>query len=658
MNKPKSPTSIPIAITFLFIFGLYILGAILPDLFWAFHSPRFLSPFAIIALLAIGGGLIFITSKESFWIKTETARPILWKIIPTTITTILFILFPIHSDIYGDAIYLVPRDGIFMNELNEEYIHRLFSFNFLDTKIGTDTTTGLTATLAHLLGVSLDTSYTILGIVSGAGFIYVMSAIIQKAIHNVRNRFLLLLCLIGSPFLLSFCGHYEIYAPVYFCIALFWFSLQKLSHAPSIKTGIIALLIFLLNLKFHFTGFLLTPVLIIALYIAFRKRDEINPPMRWKRFLLMITTPIYIVGALIYVFITKSVNGARIFNEDTIIDVIFLPLKTSDPAPYDRYDLLSAYHFFDYFNNFFLWSIPAIFVILTLLFTKRKRIRLTSTLGNIALYALLIYVPTFFVLNPLLSMPSDWDLMAIPGISLIIFTVFLVSDQEKEAGNTPPIAQKIISPAIVFTLIGLSPIFVNSNQQSKLGHVLSMSIHEFKTYWIGSSTPVLHAANLSETPEQKEKVLLEALSKLEGHAIPESDTEYAAIATELGIHYNETQTNKEKALKLFELSEYHDPMLTKNKYELITTYAVQGNYDAASKYVATLIRMQYPSYQEALIIAIRVSLEAKKYTAALVHTKEYLESWPQDPLMNEIKRRLQSPGDKSTIRYLFKKGIR
>lgn len=658
MSKPKSSTSIPIAIAFVFVFGLYLIGTVFPDYFWGFHFPRFLSTTAIIALSIIGGGLIFLTSKQQFWDSAENARPIFWKLIPTVIATLLFILFPIHSDIYGDAMYIVPRDGIFINELNEDYIRRFFSLNFLDAKIGTDTTTGLAAIIAHLFGITLDASYTVIGVVAGSGFIFVMSSIIHRAVGNSKNRFLLILCLIGSPFLLSFCGHYEIYAPVYFSIALFWLALQKLNRAPSTKTVIITLLVFLLNLKFHFTGYLLTPVLAIALFIAYRKSKGVDNPIKWKRLLALLTLPIYIVGALVYIFVTKSVNGARAFNEDTIIDAIFLPLKTSDTAPYDRYDLLSASHFFDYFNNFFLWSVPAIFVILTLLFTYKKRLRLTSSLTNFSFYSLLIYVPTFFVLNPLLSMPSDWDLMAIPGISLIIFTIFLVSDVEKETDTNTVSTQKLIAPAILFTLIGISPILVNSNQQSKLGHVLSMSIHEFKTYWIGSSTPLLHAANLSESPEQKEQVLLEALSKLENYAVPEVDREYAAIATELGIHYNETQKNTEKALKLFELSDHYDPMLTKNKYELITTYAIHGNYEAASKYVATLIRMQYPSYQEALIIAVRVSLEAKKYTAALVHAKEYLRSWPQDPVMNEIKRRLQSPGDKSTIRYLFKKGIR
>lgn len=644
-----------ILIASLFIFGLYALGLLFPDRFWAFHFPAFLPDafggILLAACIAFGIYSIYKGLFNTWDVMANAEYENLWKYGVPIAACILFYQFPMYTDIYGDAHFLVPNPEISLEILDQAYTNKLFSFNLFDPKIGSATTYGLIGTLSYGLGLSVGECFRIVDALSGGLYLFFMISIIQRITANRLHRFLMILIVIGTPLIQVFCGHNEVYAPVYALIAGFWWAvIRYLDNRQFLNLFILALIV-VLNIKFHITGWLLVPVLVLVL--IFNQRETKNKKtITWASLLKYMLLPMYGAGILIYVFVTKSTFGRRFYTPDTIYDVLFLPVSSSDPAPLDHYNLFSPAHFFDYFSTWFIWSASAILVGLLLAFYWRSKVNWNAPPLRFSGVLLAMYLPLFFVLNPLFSMPADWDLMGIPGITLIVFVIYAwgTIDNKEVVFHSSRIAGSIIG----FTILAFTFVLVNSNRNMQAARYISIGKYQYKTYWLGTSSYIMTGIYQFENTEDKFNAHSKVISDLEPYALKGKDPEYAKIVSEMAVYYREVEKDPKRTLETLEKSSEYGPLLLDNKYQLVISYFMANDFKKAMEYIPELVNMGYPEPSKALRVAIHTSIMAEDYEQAEHYCKQFLTKWPDDKFIKDVLYQLQHVEDKSVVKQFFR----
>ncbi|GAB5418128.1 MAG: hypothetical protein Crog4KO_32080 [Crocinitomicaceae bacterium] len=627
-----------------------------PETWWGLHYPSFLSGAkgAVIIFLAIA--LTLYGQQYSFTEKLQGqnvgGNKWIWTIALAFLSGLFFNQLPIYEDVYGDAMSILKDKDLVIPELTPLHDEMIFSLDFTNLKLGTGTTLGIVTWLSYSQEITVYEAFKNLGIFCGVGYVFFMMASVFRIAKDSQQRLLLSFLVLGSPFFLVFCGHIEVYAPVYFILAIFWYVLIRFLEKMSFVAGFLLILVAFLHLKFHITGAVSLLVTFTAILVAYR--EKVGCALTWKQLTTYIVLPVMGVGASIYLFVTKSMFGPRDYSEDSLNEVLFLPLRSSDPAPLDRYNLFSWNHIFDYFNLTFLWSASAVLIIVVALIFKRKSIHWNNPLVQISGVATIFFTLLFFVLNPLLAMPKDWDLMSIPAVALVFFaaTIITASGMEKKGERT--FSSFLIGPVIGLFLISLSGLFVNANLESERDRLLVMGKYNFKTYWIGSSSPILESLDLIEEEEKRYQMLEKTVEELEPYAVMGNDVEFAALQNEIGNNYQNYFQNLEVAHSWYLKAYESEPLFRKNVYDLIISHFIRKEFKEANVLAPTLVKMKYPTDEKSLRMAVHISLEAEDYSASAEYCKSILSINSKDDFIKEILELLQTSEDKSKIKLRFR----
>lgn len=637
------------------IFALYCLALIFPDSFWGLHVPAFLSGGKGWVLWGLGLGFSLISQRYNFWNKLDNTDSMkndwVWALVLSIIAGIFFYQLPIFSDTYGDSLVLIPNKELSILEFTDYYKDKLWSFDFSNLKLGTGTTLGLVGWISYVNEITVYEAFRWLGVCCGIVFIFFMLLSVFRLAKTGEQRILFALMITGTSMTLVFCGHVEIYSPVYALLAIFGYVLIRYLEQRKLSVGILLFLLCVLNIKFHITGFLSFLILGIAMLIT--RRNSQGKTTTWKYLFLSVLLPIILGGIGIYIFITKSVFGPRAYTEDNLTDAIFLPIQSADPAPLDRYNLFSWSHFYDYLNLFFVWSAAALMIICVILIFYRKRVTWNTPILQVFGLSMIIYLLVFFVLNPLLSMPTDWDLMGVPSIMFMLFAVILILEIPRGKDSERSLTSYLIAPVLGLATLGWSTQFVHASAESQGERLLSMGRYNFKTYWIGSSTPLLAGLDLIHE-EDKQEELESLVVELEPYAVMGEDTEYAAVVNKLGVLYQDSLKDLNLASQLYQKAFEADPLLRKNVYNLTVANFYQGKMKEANEHIPMLVAMQYPSQLKSLRIAIHVALEASDYAAADGYCTTLLKLKPEDSFIREIRALIRTSEDKSKIKFRFR----
>lgn len=624
MKKSLVPESLHVALFAIIVLLLYIVALVYPDNWWGLHYPAFLGGKGwFIVLVAIG--LTLYGSKYTFWDglsgKNIGGNRWFWTIILTIVAGTFFHQMPIFLDVYGDALTIVPDPEFIVEEYPDYNYGLIFSFDFTNLKLGSDTILATVVWISYVKQVELQVVFQWVGTWCGMGYVFFMLATVFRIARDSQQRFLFALMVLGSPVLLLFCGHIEIYAPIMFFQAVFFYALVRYVEKPSWISGIILLFLCFLNLKFHISGaltFLIFGIAVLVLWLN-RKGKRIN----WKNFGATFLGGFFTIGFCVYAFVTKSIFGTRSYTEENLTDAIFLPIKAAEPAPLNRYNLFSWNHLFDYFNMTFLWSAIAIIIVLVALFFRRNKINWNAPVVLISGLGFIIFFVVFFVLNPLLGMPVDWDLMSIPAISLIVFSTTIVAESKHEKQERH-FASYLIAPAISLFLIGSTGIFVNAKQESEASRIIAVGNYSYRTYWIGSITLFRKGLELKENEERFE-ILDQALRELEPHSVKGNDLQYAAYVNLMGKYYQFVELDTLKAYQFYLKSESYDKTLLPNMFNLSRTSLALEDYATAKRLAENLVFNRYPNEAEALAFAVKVSKESEDKDELRKYSDQLLE---------------------------------
>lgn len=624
---------------------LYACGYFFPDHWWSTHFIAFISPILQIPLVLIMLWLLFklytnrnnapITKKIPLDSKTIGLTAVLFMI--------LTVVFAMVKDFYGDAYkfntYLDMTPPIIPEGTHE----RFFSLS-LAPYAGEGTILAIVTYISYYLQISYKTTFLIFDAIFGGLFVYTWLHFIARFITTDFWKFSLGIAGLTAPFLLVFFGHIEIYAPIIFMHLLWVYMAFTYIQSKQQKTLWLLVVFLLINLKLHTIAVLFIPALGVLFWSHYKGAYP-----NWKQMWLFVITPIIILGAVLYFVVFEDHIDDRSLQKTALaFDHMFLPLFSPEP-PLDTYNLLSFNHIFDSFSLLFIWSPIALFIILYTILGKRKTIDWNRPEILISGLTLFLYMLFFFMVNPLLSMPIDWDLFSIPGPLLLLFAAALVMQvEDQKATNSIGYSVRILA------LLCLPIFMVHQSEHALSKRLESVAIHVYSTYYEWSAKILDNAYSLDDALKinrlTRGDIVLETLKPKAREHI---DYEYSALLIDQGRYYMRVRNTPEKAIELFDLAQTYNPS---NNAKLLSleAYFILNDYKQAFEVSKELVQIQYPAPEKALKIFIHCSLEAKEYNETFAACKAYLKNWPNDEAILEVYNRLSNNDRIEELKFLFK----
>jgi hypothetical protein len=601
--------------------GLFLLSLLFPETFWGMNYFS-LVPFAIqgITLILImlsfqmarNKGVLdgFLSWQVDSWFKALGI---------TIFFGIIFYQFTFFEDAYGDA----PRHKAFLGEsvkeLNANRISQVFSLNVLQPKIGEITVLNAVELISYHYGVKVVDVFRWIGVVFGMLYVFFWLRFTQYYFKTSKVKNGIVLLGIAAPFIQLFFGHVEIYAPAITMTTLTLIAMLVFLKERKVTWGIGMLIALFLAMKFHVVSVLMVPACILSWLVYFK--SDFEKWFTWKRLWLWIILPVVLIGVAAYVFVFKDHVDPRFLNgEIDTSERLFLPLFSPEP-PLDRYNLFSWSHIWDYMNILFLWSVAGIFILIVA-FYKRKNVGWKDFSLLLLGMTLLFYLGLFFMVNPLLSMPVDWDLFSLPAPIFVMF-ISVVFNRFKDEG----IAKSMIVPIVVLSLLTIPIISVNASQSATSKRLEYLGRYTFKNYWIRSVETL--RLGIAMDPKNYERRLLANVQKLKPYALKHNDREYANLLWRTGQYYRKNG-NAEEALKWHLESRNYDTSLDYNRIGIVESYYLLGEYEDALEESLGLIEVEYPSRERAMTIAFDCALKANDSAVVVSLGRELADLYPEE----------------------------
>lgn len=630
-----------------FFLAFYVLGYFFPETFWASHNLKFLPGWLSFTLFAIS--ICFLLSPlldfdSSIFLKTSEngkSKNRIYYAGISLLATLIFYLFPLPIQCYGDSLYIAEAIDGTIDKFDSRLITELFTPGVIDTKVGLKTFYEITNLQSYLTGMNGKEVAILNTNILGGAYCFLWMLFCDKYLSNLTLRWTMIFVGITAPFTQVFMGHIETYSYSYIAI-IAWFTLLGVAIRSDKKSWYFLLPIgFFLLLQTHITHWIYFPGLLFVLL------SKVGFKITWRKALLFYIIPVCVAGVIAYFFIYANHDGPRKFTKDEFESTLFLPLYTDEPPPYDRYNLLSLSHIWDYFSLGFIWSAALLFLLIPLFTFFRRIVPWKDPFIILSGTGLILSVSAYFFLNPLLGLQDDWDLFAMPALTALPFLVYTYS---RIAGEINP--KLLVGPAISLCLIGLSFQFSNSSKDALSGKLHSNGMRKFKTYWIGASTSLIQSAELLESEAARSKQILKSIEDTRPYAIQGNDTEFAGLLQFRGEWHLQRNENAD-ALKYFEEAYSYSPLLGKNLEHLVAVHFQQEEFDKAFVYMGELVSIRYQPFRKTLLTAIQVALAAHEYQAAADYSLMFTKRWKDNETVIEIERRLRTGDNIETIIDLF-----
>lgn len=484
--------------------------------------------------------------------------------------------FPVAVDIYGDSYKFVEYYSMVVSEPTSGW-NKVLGFS-LDAWAGQKTYEGLVELVSYYLKIDALSAFRILGLFFGVCYAFVYVAFVLKQPATDFSKFIFVMVGLFSPYTLIFFGRAEVYAfPL--LTTLIWSIFLIRSLTGSNTNGFVVailVLVFFLNLKAHPVALLSLP---ITLFAVVNKFTNIVSRVKPLSLFLFTTLPVFLVGLLVYFFVLGDHLDSR--EMDTTVmqyDHLFLPLFSPE-APLDMYNLLSFNHIFD-FVNLYLLMLPGGMLLFLVLLLKRVSFDVTKAA---LVTTIVLYTGLYFGINPLLSMPVDWDLFTVIVPIMLVFLVHLASQ-----------FNNAILKAVLSITVLMSSFFVLHNSKELIApRFLSITQHVHKTYYAWTNIFTERAMLVHHRESKKyERVLNQHIDELSSHSIKTIDVELSQIQKNFGKWYLREATNAKQAELKFLEALMIDPNNWNAQLLLTEALYVQGRYVDAYNSARSLQRFK------------------------------------------------------------------
>lgn len=606
------------SIAMAFLVGL---SFILPEWTWGFNYLTFLPKpliFLVVVLCATLFWFLKPKQKSNSTLKKYDFKEGVALIAFPIIIALTTYLLPLVTQAYGDSRSILSNyDNFFSsNRSLIKCILALFEPDLFNLHSGEKFTFNAIYIIKSILRIDIADAFAIysstLGFLSTLVFTYTL-----RFFPNVSKPIAFLL-LLSSNVILVFSGHIEVYAAFVFFSFLFVFALKlHLVHNKNITLLLMVFTSYFL-LKSHISGvFIAAPVIALAI-LRFNEKAI-------KFFTIKDAFVLIVSGAigftLAYFFVFKNHNSNYADREGDVLTNVFLPLFGSE-LPFNSYGIFHVNHLIDFVSLILMWS-PIVFLIIGIFMLKKSFSKFLFGADMVIFVFLTItFILSAFVVNPLLSMPRDWDLLSLGAPYFLFVAIALLQSADESL-------KKIIYPIIIigFTCFTIPRFIVESNTQLSSDRMLNLGSRVYKTYYAGSSVLLSMAVKQQENPDYDYlKSLAEDLVE-SGEIYP--DNELCHFLTQTAYWLADQKGKKVLALDFFRLA-----LEQNNQYEIALKGAIillqnQNRLEESLPLVNMILNIQ-PNIKEyhQMLLNCYVGLKMKKELQVAVNN--YLKLFPKD----------------------------
>lgn len=565
------------------------------------------------------------------------------KIVLSIVSFICFWVFAQKVCYYGDAykfnthLYKIPPF------VPQEAITKFFSWS-ISAWSGEGTILAIVTYIAYFFQITYKAAFCLFDAFWGASFIFIWLSFVQKFIAHKYWQIPFFILGFSAPCLLLFMGHIEIYAPI-LSINLLWLYVSLEYHKKQKPYLLfLSVLLWLIAIKLH----TLSVLCFFSLALLIWKKATDKTPT-WKQITIYILSPIYLMGLVLYFFYFKDYNDDRSFEKTVMAyDHLFLPIL-SPKAPLDNYNLFSIHHFFDFVSITFLWSPVALFLLLFVVLTYRKEINWEAIEIKITGLCLLLYISLFFMINPLLSLPMDWDLFSTPAPFFFVFVLVLISQIQNKTVNI-----KLSSASGIIACLSIPFLMIHQSGAQISSKLENLAVYNYGTYyeWTAQIFENALKANPALTLDEQIAKRDVFLNKLKSKENFKPNHELTTLLNNQAKNYLDTKTESKKALAYLKESYLNKPSKS-TQLLAIEAYFKTEDYKNAFLVAKELAAKKYPTEEKALVVVVHTALEAGFHKEALVYSTQYLRKY-KSPLIQKAHNRLLQNKELKTIKFLFK----
>lgn len=635
------------------LLGMYVAGHCFPEYFWSTHYSAFLGPVGVLLLLlALALGVSGLHPRfPALSDPLPDRSAVRWAVyggVAILVATIL-LLFPIDPVIYGDAKYIVPQVDLTVKKFSPRLLQEVVHMDVFNPKVGTRTFYGGVSFLTWLTGVNGLKLLPWLQAISAMLWVLIWMKGVELLVNKAWRPVLWTVGL-TVPFLVLFAGHFELYSFVYPFFLLYGVLLGVFFRKGGRWLLVVAAVVFVLCIRLHITGWILFPSLVLATAWHFREQVAWFAGLfRGRVFLFGMFLPALLAAVMAYTVVKPSVNAPRMFSSENPSETLFLPISAPEPAPMDRYNLLSPAHGWDFAVNMLNWSSAAFFLLLALGWVGRKQLNRSDPALLVMGLTLALFLMAFFLMNPLLSMPWDWDLFALTAPVFLACALLLPG-----AHTGPRPGPLLVSMCLALALLGVSNGLVHASKEATGERLEILGKYIFKTYWLGSSTTFVDAWRAFDDSALVEARRTKVIEELKPWAVAPNDIEYAELLRRSGQYHRKHRKDNPTAVKYFQQAAEYCPGLAENQLNLVVSAFEAGNVALAHRHVAALVDLDYPSTERALQMGIHISIEATDRKTAIDYCGRVLERSSGDTFIRDLKADLEAGEDLAKLRLRFR----
>jgi len=386
--------------------------------------------------------------------------------------------------------------------------------------------------LSQILGLDQKLTIQIVSSIAGGLFLIVVLLFVANSKHSPTWKVLAAIILVSSGVNQLFFGHVEDYTLVYLALIIFLVLSWKLFDGQ--KTLMPMMAVFVLGAGLHVEMLLLGPALLYAVFYVNRDRFPAMSRILRPRTIIAALVVSLACGFLAYMFYYKAYELTSDTQKE-MVSKIFLPLKNPLPSPH-AYSLLSLNHLSDVLQELMLTVAPGailIFILSVLFFRYFKWSEPRIIFFLLAAFYFLLFDLT---VNPVLSMPRDWDFLSL-GAAPMVFLSLVASTQIFDRLKMGKSINILVASSLGAGILSSTIFFVNAHEDSASQRLRSIGVWVYESYYRGSSyiinvgCKMIGAEDNGEIEERQR--IIEKLEPLKS----DPDFELALLYEKLGQAY-------------------------------------------------------------------------------------------------------------------------
>lgn len=603
---------------FLIFIAFVVLSMYAAESWWGINHLQFLPlnqalVFVFLAILAasIPNSVINILDNNPYWSSRNSKFVFPWII--AGLYGVIVWNFAVVVDPYGDAVKFEKLYAHIMTDSAQSW-EKVLGFS-LDAWAGQQTYEGFVELVSFYLKVDLLQAFKLLGTFFGVLYAWVWSSFVLLSRNSAFDKAVFLFVGLFSPYAIIFFGRTEVYAFPLLANLLWSIAAVVLLRESKLNLLVVCVFLFLtlLNLKAHPIALLTLPTTISIVL-----KGTLLPNLKldsWRLFSIQ-TVPILVIGVACYFFVFGDHLDDRSLEEVAMqYDHLFLPLFSPQP-PLQCYNLLSVNHIID-FVNVLLLGVPAAIVFLFNIEKAKARVIMPL------IATLVIYLGLLFGINPLLSMPMDWDLFTL--VAPVLLVVLFVA--QKHSQNS---FSKI---ALAFSIVGLGFFKVHINHQAVSLRVLSLSSHVHNTYYEWTANLAEKAYSIGKWSNSDfEQLMANHIQRLEDHDQYPIDYELSRVVKNFGRWYLREKQDPLLAEQQFKKSLAIDSENRNAQLLLTEALFVQAQYEEAYSSAKSLLRFNQPenagkAYRMMADCALQAGMKKEALEAVTIYCSEGCEEY-------------------------------